>query len=152
MIYIASDHGGIELKKGAVEYLKSLNIDVLDLGANSNERTDYPIYAKKLADKMKEDKFTGKGILICKSGHGMTYAVNKFDNIRGSLAYSKESLENGIKDDGLNVMTIASNDTDINTMKEYIDVFLKTEFKNNEKYLERIKQVLEFEKENKNAK
>ena len=149
-IYIGSDHGGFELKKEIIEYVNGIkengvDIDIEDMGTYLEERTDYPIYAQKVCEKVIGDKGS-KGILICKSGHGMTYAANKFKGIRASLAYSRESLSNGIADDDLNVVCLASNDTKIVDIIEYIDVMLSTKFKDYGKYIERVKMVEDLEK------
>jgi len=112
-----------------------VDIDIEDMGTYSEERTDYPIYAQKVCEKVIEDKGS-KGILICKSGHGMTYTANKFKGIRASLAYSRESLINGIADDDLNIVCLASNDTKLVDVIEYIDVMLSTKFKDYGKYVE----------------
>ena len=124
-IYIGSDHGGFELKKEIIEYVNGIKengvyIDIEDKGS--------------------------KGILICKSGHGMTYTANKFKGIRASLAYSRESLTNGIADDDLNIVCLAANDTKLVDVIEYIDVMLSTKFKDYGKYVERIKMVEDLEK------
>ena len=149
-IYIGADHGGFELKKEIIEYVNGIkengvDIEIEDMGTYSGERTDYPIYAQKVCEKVIGDKGS-KGILICKSGHGMTYAANKFKGIRASLAYSRESLSNGIADDDLNVVCLASNDTKLVDAIEYIDVMLSTKFKDYGKYIERVKMVEDLEK------
>ena len=76
----------------------------------------------------------------------MTYTANKFKGIRASLAYSRESLINGIADDDLNIVCLASNDTKLVDVIEYIDVMLSTKFKDYGKYVERIKMVEDLEK------
>ena len=76
----------------------------------------------------------------------MTYTANKFKGIRASLAYSRESLINGIADDDLNIVCLASNDTKLVDVIEYIDVMLSTKFKDYGKYVERIKMVENLEK------
>ncbi|MEW6058287.1 MAG: RpiB/LacA/LacB family sugar-phosphate isomerase, partial [Bdellovibrionota bacterium] len=55
-IAIASDHAGFELK----EYLKTQfpDIDWIDEGPASTERTDYPDYAFKVADKVASNQVT----------------------------------------------------------------------------------------------
>lgn len=147
-IYIGSDHGGFELKKELIEYLNQKQIEVIDCGTHDENRTDYPIYAKKVSQEVIDSGYNAKGILICKSGHGMVTVANKFKGIRASIAYKESSLENGIKDDDLNVMVISANDTNYNQAIKYIDIFLNTEFKNVDNYLKRIKQLEQIETEN----
>ena len=48
MIAIGADHGGYKLKEKIKKYFDENNIDYKDYGTYSEERTDYPIYAKKL--------------------------------------------------------------------------------------------------------
>ena len=49
MIAIGSDHGGYKLKEEIKKYLSEIGIEYQDFGTDSEERTDYPIYAKKVA-------------------------------------------------------------------------------------------------------
>ncbi len=149
MIYIASDHGGYDLKNEIIKYFGNKDIKYEDFGAYSKERTDYPIFAKKVCEKIIEENVDGaKGILICKSGHGMTYTANKFKSIRCSLAYSKESIVHGVEDDDINVIALSSNDLKKESAIDIVEGFLNAKFKNNERYLERVKMVSNIEKEN----
>lgn len=49
---IGSDHVGFELKPVIIEYLEELGHEVTDFGPYSSERTDYPIYGKKVAEEV----------------------------------------------------------------------------------------------------
>ena len=73
IIYIASDHAGFPLKEGI---LKSIDIDIVDLGTNSIQSVDYPDFSSKLVDCILAND-NSKGILICGSGIGMTIAANR---------------------------------------------------------------------------
>ena len=89
MIGIASDHAGYEVKKEIIEFLKSNNYDVIDYGTDSNESVNYPNYAFKIGEDVVNKKIE-KGILICKTGIGMSIACNKVKGIRCSKVDSKE--------------------------------------------------------------
>ena len=67
---IASDHAGYRLKEDVKNYLISKNVSIIDLGPFSNSSVDYPIFAKKVSNRVKS-KRSDKGILICGSGTGM---------------------------------------------------------------------------------
>ena len=84
MIVLASDHRGYALKKMLTEYLKEKDIEFVDVGTDSEESTDFPLYAKKGALKVLEDK-NNIGVFICYSGNGMVMASNRFKGIRASL-------------------------------------------------------------------
>jgi ribose 5-phosphate isomerase B len=45
-IAVASDHGGFYLKDILVEFLKKLGYQVHDLGTDSDEPVDYPVYGR----------------------------------------------------------------------------------------------------------
>jgi len=75
-IGIASDHRGFDKKEEIKNKLKALNIETVDCGTNSIESADFPIYALKLGKKIK-DREVDFGLAICKTGTGMSIALNK---------------------------------------------------------------------------
>ena len=83
-IFISSDHAGFSLKNHIFENLKKKNHNVTNLGPFSNKSVDYPVFAKKLANKVSRNK-TSFGILVCRSGTGMAMAANKVKNIRAAV-------------------------------------------------------------------
>lgn len=83
-ISIASDHGGVSLKSAIAKFLKSEGIDVQDFGAHSFESCDYPDYALKAAESVASGG-SDLGILLCKTGIGMSIAANKVPGIRAAL-------------------------------------------------------------------
>ena len=68
-ICIASDHGGYTLKESIKDLLIKKNMSIIDLGPFDSKTVDYPDFAKKLANRIK-DKKSDVGILICGSGTG----------------------------------------------------------------------------------
>ena len=81
MIAIGSDHGGYKLKEEIKKYLDEKQIGYIDVGTTSEERTDYPIYAAKVAEKILKGECE-KGIILCRSGAGMAMVANKYKGIR----------------------------------------------------------------------
>lgn len=146
MVVVASDHGGFKLKKIICKYLEEKNIEYDDLGTFNEDRTDYPIYAEKLAKEI-QNKRAEKGILICKSGHGMNIAANKFRGIYASLCYSIESVKKAVEDDNINVCVFSSDDMQKENVKEIIDIFLEKSIKDG-RYVDRFEMVKKFESEN----
>ena len=63
MIAIGSDHGGYKLKEEIKRYFDENDIDYKDYGTYNEERTDYPIYAKKVAEAI-QNKEADKGIRV----------------------------------------------------------------------------------------
>ena len=48
-IAIGSDHAGYQLKEHLRKLILEIGHEVVDMGPNSNDRVDYPVYAKKVA-------------------------------------------------------------------------------------------------------
>ena len=146
MIAIGSDHGGYKLKEEIKKYLSEIGIDYKDFGTDSEERTDYPIYAKKVAEAI-QSKECDKGILLCKSGCGMAIVANKFKGIRAGLVINENEAKFAKADDDINVITISGNNTSIEEAIKIIRMWLGTEFKGG-RYQERIEMINKIEKEN----
>ena len=128
-IYIASDHGGYELKSKILENYESLitNHELIDLGPfELNEDDDYPDYALKVAEKVANEN-NALGILICRSGNGMCIAANKVKGAYAALAFSKKHAEMARKDDNANIVCLDSDYEGENPV-EIVKTFLTTEF------------------------
>ena len=91
MIAIGADHGGYKLKEEIKKYFDEKGIEYKDFGTYNEERTDYPIYAKKVAEAI-QNKECDSGVLVCRSGYGMTVVANKFKGIRAASIHDEESL------------------------------------------------------------
>lgn len=146
MIAIGSDHGGYKLKEEIKRYLEEKKISYKDYGTDSEERTDYPIYAKKVAEAINR-KEADTGILICRSGFGMTVTANKFKGIRAAAVYNEESAKFAKADDNINVLTLGADYLTTNEAICIIRNWLATEFKGG-KYEERLKMIEQIENEN----
>ena len=146
MIAIGSDHGGYKLKEEIKKYLEEIGIEYKDFGTNTEERTDYPIYAKEVASAILR-KECDKGILLCKSGCGMSIVANKFKGIRAGLIVNENEAKFAKADDDINVITISGNNTSIQEAIKIIRMWLGTEFKGG-RYQERIQMINNIEKEN----
>ena len=146
MIAIGSDHGGYKLKEEIKKYLSEIGIEYKDFGTDSEERTDYPIYAKKVAESI-QNKECDKGILLCKSGCGMTIVANKFKGIRAGLVINEDESKFAKADDDINLLTLSGDNTTIKEAIEMINAWLETEFKGG-RYKERLDMLEKIENEN----
>jgi ribose 5-phosphate isomerase B len=147
MIYIGSDHGGFELKQKLIESLKKEGHDLFDEGPFAyDDSDDYPDYAEKVCRKVLETE--GKGILICRSGHGMVLTANKFGGIYASLCHSKESAARAKKDENINVLCLPGDFVDFKCANEIVTAWLTTKFDSSEKRMRRLKKLLKIEENN----
>ena len=149
-VFIASDHGGFELKQAIqqIDFASITGFDVrfIDCGANSTESCDYPIFAKKLVNKLKkclpfkkEKKQDTFGILICTSGIGMSMVANRYKKIRAGLCRSAEEAKLTRAHNNANVLCLGAKFTDLQTAVEIIKTFLTTDFEGG-RHARRIKE------------
>jgi len=136
MIYIASDHGGYKLKEKVKIYLEKLNQDYIDLGTNSNASVSYVDYAKILCSNLlSNDK--NKGILICKSGIGMSIVANRYKGIRAGLCYNKKAAKLCRQHNDCNVLVLKGKSL---SYKGIVKSFLTTSFDGG-RHEERVKSI-----------
>lgn len=146
MIAIASDHGGYKLKESVKKYFESENIQYKDFGTDSEERTDYPIYASKVS-KAVQNKECESGILICRTGFGMGLVANKYKGIRCATCYSAETAKQAKEHSNINILSLPGDYVGIDEAKEIINIWMKSEFLG-DRYLKRLKMIEEIENEN----
>ena len=55
-VCIASDHAGFNLKEDIKNHLVNKKVSIFDIGPYTNKSVDYPDYAKKLGNRIKQKK------------------------------------------------------------------------------------------------
>ncbi|MBR3366069.1 RpiB/LacA/LacB family sugar-phosphate isomerase [Candidatus Saccharibacteria bacterium] len=141
MIYIASDHRGLELKK---KILKN-HPDYLDLGPRElAPEDDYNDYAVNLAVNIRDASNVTStanpedfGILICGSALGMVIQANRFKGVRAIMGLNTELAKIGREHNNANVLCIPADFVSDQDAAKIIDVFLATKTKTDEKYARR---------------
>lgn len=126
-VVIGSDHGGFDYKEVIIDYLKSNNIEILDIGTFNKESCDYPVIAKEVAKKIVSGEFN-RGILVCGTGIGMSIAANKVHGIRASLCGDTYSARMTRQHNDSNVLCLGERVIGENLMLDIVDIWLKTEF------------------------
>jgi len=106
-IAIGSDHVGYELKPTIIDYLKELGYEVKDFGTYSTERTDYPIYGKKVGEVVASGEYD-LGIVICGTGVGISLAANKVPGIRAVVCSEPYSAQLSKMHNNTNILAFGS--------------------------------------------
>lgn len=140
MIAIACDHGGFDLKQEIILKLKEDNIDYIDFGCYSKESVDYPAYAKLVGEAILSGK-CDKGILICGTGIGISIAANKIKGIRAALCSDCYTAEVTREHNDSNVLCLGGRVIGVEVAKKIVEIFLSTEFSNEERHIKRINQI-----------
>jgi|SRR3989338_2228085 len=146
-VYLASDHGGFELKRKIISFLKKNKKYYLkDLGPFSYDPADdYPDYAIPLAKSVARDT-NSLGIVLCKNGQGVCIAVNKVKGIQGVTGFSKEMVASTRADDHANVLCLPANYISEKEAKAIVMLFLKTPFSGAARHLRRLSKVRKLER------
>ncbi len=146
MIAIACDHGGYELKEEVKKYLDEKEIKYKDFGCNSDERTDYPLYAEP-AVKAVQSKECDKAILICGTGFGMTMVANKFKGIRCASCWNEEVAKLLKAHNNANVIALPGRFINVSQAVAILRAWLGTEFMGG-RHADRLEMIKEIEDKN----
>ena len=134
-IAIASDHGGVELKSALVNALADI-AEVEDLGPSDKTSCDYSDYAVKVAMKVSSGA-ADFGILICRSGIGMSMCANRFQNVRAALCATTEAATLTRQHNGANVLCLGADTVSVEYAVEIAKAFLATPVDEDERHARR---------------
>jgi ribose 5-phosphate isomerase B len=123
-ILIASDHAGFDLKEKLEAALKDMGFDVQDLGTDSPDSTDYADFAHPLAEQV-EHGDVKRGVLMCGTGLGMSYAANRHHNVRAAVAWTPEIAKLAREHNDANVLVLparfVSDEVALDILKTWLD-------------------------------
>ncbi len=144
-LFIASDHGGYQLKKRLVRYIKNeLNLKITDLGPKTfDENDDFPDYIIPAAQQAV--KASGRAILICGSGNGACIAANKIKGMRAAVGYNIESAELSRKHNDANGLCLAGRVLSESHAMAIVKKWLETEEFLGGKYQRRNEKINNYE-------
>lgn len=136
-VAIGSDHRGFLQKEYIIKHLPS--IEWIDVGTNSKERTDYPLFADKVVQEILEGH-ASYGILLCGTGGGMAIAANRHKNIYAVVAWNTEIAIRCKQEDNANILVLPSDYISDAQAVEMVTCWLAQEF-NGGRYVERLAMI-----------
>ena len=104
-IPIGSDHAGFEMKQHLTRTLQGMGYEVEDLGTHSDASTDYADYAHPVAREVSSGE-AKRGILLCGTGLGMSYAANRWPQVRAAVAWSPEVAKLAREHNDANILVL----------------------------------------------
>lgn len=140
MIAIGSDHGGYELKQKVIKHLEERGISCQDMGCDSLESCDYPVFGHAVAKAVAEGRCE-KGIVICTTGIGISISANKVAGIRCALCADSLSAKMTRLHNDANVLAMGAGMTGTNLAMDIVDTFLDTPFSGEERHQRRINLI-----------
>ncbi len=147
-IAIGSDHAGYPYKKPIISLLKELGHDVIDMGTDSLASTDYPIYAFKVGEAVR-DKVADLGVLICGTGIGVSIAANKVKGVRAGACQSDFAARAMREHNNANILCLGSRINTLAEVLEFVKIYLDSEYTAGERHERRINIIKQYEEEGK---
>ena len=138
-IAIGCDHAGYPLKVAVEDKLLKEGYGVMDVGTESTESVDYPIYGKSVGRAVASG-LADRGIVICGSGIGISIAANKVKGVRCALCTSVEMAEMSRRHNDANVLAMGARMIEQDLAFKIVDKWLETDFEGG-KHLRRINML-----------
>jgi ribose 5-phosphate isomerase B len=127
LVSVASDHAGFALEHRLIARLGALGYEVHDLGTDSPDSTDYPDYAHPVATRV-EKGTSWRGVLLCGTGLGVSYAANRHPNVRAAVSWMLEIAELARKHNDANILVLPARFVSEDDAEKILDTFLATPF------------------------
>jgi RpiB/LacA/LacB family sugar-phosphate isomerase len=143
-IAIGADHGGYKLKEIIKEMLKKAKYKVQDMGTGTIDSCDYPEFGYKVAKQVSAKK-ADRGIVICRSGIGMTIIANKVPGVRAGNCSTVKEATSARGHNDTNVLSLAADKISTPKAKEIVEVWLKTKALKG-RHAKRVNQIKKIEK------
>lgn len=144
MIALGSDHVGIELKEKIIEYFDEEGIKYKDFGCYTNERVDYPEFAKAVANAILGGECE-KGIIFCGTGVGISIAANKIDGIRAVVCSDPYSAKLSKEHNNTNILSLGARVVGQELAKMIVREWLNAKFEGG-RHQNRIDMITKIEK------
>lgn len=127
ILSIGCDHAAYNLKRKLIPYLEEKGYEILDVGTDSPDSCDYPVFAKRVCENI-QNGVCELGILICGTGIGMSMAANKHRGIRAAVCSDTFSARATRQHNNANVLCFGERVVGYGMACELVDAFLDTPF------------------------
>ncbi len=144
-IAVACDHGGLNLKRAMIEYVKKLGHEVVDFGTDTFDSCDYPDFAVCAAEAVASGECE-RGILVCSSGIGVSIVANKVPGVRCAHCHDSYCAKFTRLHNDANMIAFGEKVVGEGLMQELVSIFLTTEFEGGERHERRVAKIAAIEK------
>ena len=146
MIAIGADHAGFALKEKVKQHLIDAGYEVKDYGTYSEDRCNYPVFGKKVADAVASGECK-QGVLVCGTGVGISLAANKVKGIRAGVCSDATTARLIKQHNNANIVAFGARIVGEELAYDIVDAFLHAEFLGG-RHAERVALIEQIEEEN----
>jgi ribose 5-phosphate isomerase B len=144
-IGFATDHGGYILKDPLLKALHDSGHMVKDFGAYSlDPEDDFPDFVIPLAKAVAQGEVE-RGIAVCGSGVGASFAANKIRGVRAALIHESFSARQGVEDDDMNLLCLGGRVMGFALALEIVQIYLAAHHIKAERFERRLAKVAAVE-------
>jgi ribose 5-phosphate isomerase B len=143
-IAVGSDHAGFDLKEQVRPLLEEAGHEVVDVGTESDESTDYPLHAEAAA-RLVAAGDAERAVLVCGSGVGVSIVANKVGGVRAVNAHDPDEAEMSRRHNDANVLALAGRRLSGDDARAIVERFLGTEFEGG-RHQRRVDQITAVER------
>lgn len=127
IVAVGSDHAGFALKQELAAHLSARGIEVLDLGAHSADRVDYPDFGAAVGRAVVDGR-ADLGVAVCGSGLGICMAANKVPGVRAATVHDVTSARLTRQHNDANVICMGERLIGVEVAKDALDAWLEASF------------------------
>lgn len=124
---IGSDQGGYQLKEEISRFFDEKLYFYKDYGTFKYRIIDYPDVAQNVCEEIRYGECR-MGILICRTGIGVTIAANRFKNIRAALCFNEHMAEMARRHNNANVLCLGQEGSENMNLRSILKTFINTPF------------------------
>lgn len=139
VLAFGSDHAGFALKQHMMSYARSKGHEVIDYGTFTEERCDYPVFGRAVANAVKNG-MAERGILVCGTGFGISLAANRVKGIRCVNATEEYTVKLSRHHNNSNCLALGARVIGVEKAESLFDVFMTEEFDGG-RHLDRINLI-----------
>jgi ribose 5-phosphate isomerase B len=144
-IAIGSDHAGFRLKEHFKATLGAAGHDLVDVGTDSEDPVDYPIYCAAAAREVAAGR-AERGIVLGGSGQGEQISANKVHGIRAALCNDLYTARYSRLHNDANVLSIGARVVGEALADEILATWLATGFEGG-RHVKRLEEIDQIESE-----
>jgi len=143
-IAVGSDHAGFLLKEHVKGFVIGLGHQILDVGTDSEEPVDYPVYCANVARAVVGGT-ADRGMVFGGSGQGEQVAANKVAGARAALCNDLFTARLSRQHNDANVLSMGGRIVAFGLAEEIVRLWLETEFEGG-RHARRLEQVAAIER------
>jgi len=126
-VAIGSDHAGVRYKALIAAHLAAAGHQVQDLGTDSEQPVDYPLFIRPVAEAVARG-VADRGIVLGGSGNGEAIVANRVRGVRCALCWNEESARLARAHNDSNVLSLGERMLGPEQALAIVDVWLATPF------------------------